>query len=192
MKTFKVWLVVGGILVAIGLLLIYSGLLPSSSITRTEEIPYGADWFLYLELNLEAGKYVSGDFAETLGRTVNFYIFNEQQFNSYSQVGSSLSMFSLISNSGTFSFSAPTSGKYYLVFAHSVGYQEIQHVRVTYRIAGISWSLLTAGITILAVGAVLEAFGLRLKKKQAAPTQQPADVVMFDQPRQPPPPPPPG
>jgi len=108
-----------------------------------------------------------------------------EQFDAYATTGETDAVYSVTGNSGSFDVSLDTT-KGYLVFEHGADWMPVsQDVTLTYTIHGTLVTYLVGGIAVLAIGAVLIVYGVRLGKKEAAmapPQQQPtSDVMMFDQ-----------
>ena len=118
---------------------------------------------------------MSGQFADLTGGVVNVYVFGETQYEWYAFIGLGQTLFSANGSSGTFAIDLPSSGTYYLVFAHGTGSEESrQEVRVSYRVAGIEPEFITVGSALIAPGIALVAVGLwireRRHKRAASPT----------------------
>src|SRR5439155_11165855 len=83
--------------------------------------------------------------------------------------------FSVNGSFGSFSTDLPSSGTYYLVFAHGVGSEEsAQDVRVSYRVAGIEPEFIGVGLGLIAPGIILVGVGLwiRERRRKRAPAQK--------------------
>lgn len=183
MQRIKVLVVVGAILIFLGI----SILLPSfvsDSISDTITIPAGSDWHYYLEFGLPAGGQVTGDFEETLGRTVDFHLFSESQYNSYYNGIPTGSLYHDSGSSGTFSVTVPESSKYYMVFDHGSGYaSSSQSVRVNAQIIGFNVILAAIALIFAVIGIALIVSGYMSKKKldklEGPATPRDSDVIMF-------------
>lgn len=183
MQRIKILMVVGGILIFLGISILL-GSFVSDRISDTIKIPPGSDWHYYLEFNLPAGGQVTGDFEETLGRTVDFYLFSESQYNSYCHRIPTGSLYHDSGSSGNFSVTVPESGKYYMAFDHGSGYaSSSQSVKVNAQISGFNVILAVVALTFIVMGIALIVSGYRSKKKwdelKAPATPKDSDVIMF-------------
>ena len=86
----------------------------------------------------------------------------------------SRSLFSANGSSGSFAIDLPSSGTYYLVFAHGAGSEDsAQDVRVSYRVAGIEPEFIGVGSALIAPGIALVGLGLRFRERGRRSTTGP-------------------
>ena len=160
-------LLVGGVLFLSGQALLAASFLQGSQGT-VATIPAGPNWFYPYHIKVLGSSRVSGQFADLAGGVVNLYVFGESQYEWYAFIGLGQSLFSANGSSGTFAFHLPSSGTYYLVFAHGAGSEESrQEVRVSYRVAGIEPEFLGVGVPLIAIGIAGVGVGLWWRDRQA-------------------------
>lgn len=181
MEKWKIFNVVGGILILIGAILAANSILTSDrSQTENEEIePY---YLTYFESTSEiAGGSLSGHFSVYPG-TIDFYIFTKEQFDIFVDTGDADFVYHGSGSSGDFSVSFPTTGVYYIVASHAPAYVDItQQLTLTYVMKGLALTNLLIGIVVLAIGAVLIVIGLKVKGKENVEHENMLDdVTMFD------------
>lgn len=183
MQRIKIIVAVGVILLFLGIILLF-GSFVSDSESDTLTIPAGSDWHYFLEFFLPADGQVSGDFEETLGRSVDCFIFSESQYDSYIMGYSTGSLYHYSGSTGTFSVNAPESGKYYVVFDHGSGNEDSsQSVKVNVRIGGFNIILAAIALMFIVIGIALAITGYRSKKEldklKEPVTPQESDVIIF-------------
>lgn len=166
-KTPRVLLLVAGVLFLSGQALLTSSFFQGTQGTIAT-IPAGPTWFFPYHIKVLGSSRVSGQFADPAGGVVNVYVFGESQYEWYAFIGLGQGLFSTNGSSGTFSIDLPSSGTYYLVFAHGAGSEEArQEVRVSYRVAGIEPEFLGVGVPLIAIGIAGVALGLWWRDRQA-------------------------
>jgi len=191
MRAYRIVLFVSGILVFFGLGLALEPFLDLPPFFEPDEetgtvlIPAGGSRVFGLNI-LGAGT-ISGSFSESTGRAVVFSIFNETGYRSYKGSGElSDSLLTVNGNSGDFFVAFPRSGKYYLVFEHGVGYEDLPiEVSFTAHLEGATEiTLLLIGLPILSGGVALTIVGLLLRQRarstRAAGASQVIDVLFFE------------
>jgi len=173
-KASRVLLLIGGVLFLSG-----QGLLSASFLQGTQgtvaTIPPGPSWFFVYQIKVLGSSRVSGQFADLAGDVVKVYVFGQTQYELYAFIGLGEGLFSVNGSSGSFSTDLPSSGTYYLVFAHGVGSEEsAQDVRVSYRVAGIEPEFIGVGLGLIAPGIILVGVGLwiRERRRKRAPAQK--------------------
>ena len=173
-KAPRVLLLVGGVLFLSGQALLAASFLQGTQGT-VATIPPGPTWFFPYHIKVLGSSRMSGQFAALTGGVVNVYVFGETQYEWYAFIGLGQTLFSANGSSGTFAIDLPSSGTYYLVFAHGTGSEESrQEVRVSYRVAGIEPEFITVGSALIAPGIALVAVGLWIRERRhrraASPT----------------------
>lgn len=187
MKTSKILIMVGPILILIGIGLIWGAVMPAEY-TEDFTIPGNSlseSYFYVFESTNIIGLRMEGEFeVEGLLESVTMYVMTPDQYNAYINSEGTEAELTVSGHSGSFDISLDTM-KGYLVFEHGLLWSLFaQDVTLTYTVHGTAVTFLVAGIIMMAVGVVLIVYGLRLGKKEAAtapPTQATADVMMFDQ-----------
>ena len=166
-KTPRVLLLVGGVLFLSGQALLAASFLQGAQGT-VATIPAGPTWFFPYHIKVLGSSRVSGQFADPAGGVVNLYVFGETQYEWYAFIGLGQSLFSTNGSSGTFAIDLPSSGTYYLVFAHGAGSEDSrQEVRVSYRVAGIEPEFIGVGVPLIAIGIAGVGVGLWWRDRRA-------------------------
>lgn len=121
MKWSSVLLITGLLLAPLGIVAIIN----NQPYARTFSFTIPPGEYHYQPIRLNNGELLSGDFTENQNQPINFYVFNQQQYDGYKVTGVSVSLLSM-SNvpSGTYTISIPAAGTYYLVTAHGTGYDQ--------------------------------------------------------------------
>ena len=185
MKSYRVLVVVGGILLVIGILLAL-GAPANDSKDSTFSIPSGAGYYYeYTLTGVFTGEEITFSYAVQSGGTVDVYLLSAAAYSSYSYDLTVPS--SLYANASTVSGAGrvviPADGTYYLVVNHGSGYTtSAQSGQMSIRASGLNLTLLAAGIVLAAIGIALLAVGYRLRgKAQVAPPgyARPSQVTMF-------------
>src|SRR5207248_11299592 len=81
-------------------------------------IPPGPSWFFVYQIKVLGSSRISVQFADLAGDVVNVYVFGQTQYELYAFIGLGQGLFSVNGSFGSFSTDLPSSGTYYLVFAH--------------------------------------------------------------------------
>jgi len=147
----------------------------TSSLQSTFNIQPGYTYSLTTDRNPSDS--ISGDFQETSGNPVSFYIMTSAQ---YAAAQNKIS-FTYVYNktdtaSSTFSYTFTTQDTYYLLFDHGDGYSqtaETVHFQRTYGTTNTTAEVL--GIIFLAYGLISLVFVFRMKNRDLdeTPQQQP-------------------
>ena len=166
-KAPRVLLLIGGVLFLSGQAFLAGSFLQGTQGT-VATIPAGPAWFYVYEIKVLGSSRMSGQFADLAGDVVNLYVFGERQYEVYAFIGLGRSLFSANGSSGSFVIDLPTSGTYYLVFAHGAGSEDsAQDVRVSYRVAGIEPEFMGVGVPLIAIGIAGVSVGLWRREQQA-------------------------
>ena len=178
MKSFQALVIVAGILIIIGIYVVYPPLPVSDNLAAN--IPTGT-YYYRITFNIYKANQISGTYSVTGGTTVNVYIFTAGQFDLYKTSQTTDNLFKTTGSSGSFSTSVSTPGTYYLVLDHATN-NNAQDVQITYLLDGWNPTFLVGGIALIGVGIALGILGNRQRRKQEAPRKV-TDVVVFDQPK---------
>ena len=131
--------------------------------------------FFKIASNLRDQTVIQGQFQETQGRPVTFYLMSSSQFAAF-QTGQSIDNLYSISDaaSGTFSYVSTLPDTYYLVFTHGTGLLTITET-VTFRRTYISLDefQLVSGIILAVLGALELYWGLRPRRGPPFPLPPP-------------------
>jgi len=156
-KAPRVLLLIGGVLFLSG-----QGFLAASFLQGTQgtvaTIPAGPAWFYVYEIKVLGSSRMSGQFADLAGDVVNLYVFGERQYEVYAFIGLGRSLFSANGSSGSFAIDLPSSGTYYLVFAHGAGSEP---------------EFIGLGSALIAPGVALVGLGLRIRERGRRSTTGP-------------------
>ena len=126
-----------------------------------------------------SGDSISGDFHETSGMLVSFFILNSAQFASHQVGGSFNYLYSLQDTpSGSFSYTTQTQDTYYLFFDHGTGLSntgETVYFQRTY----LTHSLyrLQLGLVFIAIAGVDLVFALRIRTPETPELPPPVPTV---------------
>jgi hypothetical protein len=167
-RGWQVLIVVGAILLLSGVGLLASSW--STGFTSLDEIPAGAEWYVYIEVHVLSGGSLQVDYAVTSDGTVDLFAFTAAQYEAYSSTGTGTFLHGEADvSSGRFDVSLPEAGTYYVAMQHSFAYAGVvQNVRTTFRVVGLSPTWLIAGLAILSPGVVFAAIGLSLRRRAVA------------------------
>lgn len=135
--------------------------------TYTDIIPAG-NYARSTEVIVYTQGQVAGDFSETSGQLISFYVFDSQQHTAYqTQQGIPEALFSVAEvSSGNYSVSVGLPGAYYLVFAHGVGLGQIpQEINFTITIGGTNTLTLGTGVGAIAAGTASLVAGYNARRK---------------------------
>ena len=181
MALWKIVNPIGGILIAIGLILALNSVLTSSN-THTENGEILPGYLLYYETTSEiAGGSLTGTYTVSTG-SVDFYIFTASQWEEYKNTGIADNLYHNTGSSGSYSVTFPDIGKYYMVANHApANIDDTQHLTLTYTMKGVVMTFVIIGVALLAAGIVMLVFGFRMKKKETAEHQKLVnDVTLFE------------
>jgi hypothetical protein len=179
-KAFQALLVIGGILVIIGIYVVYPPFPISGNYAAS--IPTG-NYFYRITFNILKADHILGTFSEASGNSVTVYIFNAAQYDAYRNGGFAVSLFSTSGPTGSFSASISSPGDYYLILQHGASNtNQIQNVQVSYVIDGMNPVFLGSGIALIAAGIALGYLGYIKKRRTVAPRSV-TDVILFDRPQ---------
>ena len=167
-----------GILVTIGIYVIYPPLPVSDNITAN--IPTGT-YYSRIPFSIYKANQISGTYSVNGGSSVNVYIFTASQYDLYRTSQLTDNLFKVTGSSGSFSATVSSPGTYYLVFDHATN-NSAQDVQITYLLDGWNPIFLGAGIAMIGIGIALGVLGNRQRRKQETPRKV-TDVVVFDQPK---------
>ncbi len=177
MRAFQALLVLGGILVIVGIYVVF----PASPVSGAEaaSIPTG-NYYYRIGFSIFKGGHLSGSFAEASGNIVTLYIFDTSQFDSYRTSGVTTSLFETSGANGSFSALLSSPGNYYIVLQHGTAYSgQAQNVQVSYAIDGINPTILFSGIGTI-VGGIFVALLGYARKRKTTPPRAVTDVILFD------------
>ena len=186
MRKSKIFTNIGAVLVVVGLLAVGYGVLPGDE-SDTFTIPGGSEYYYVIEtkdiINLE----ISGDFTVTDGTAVALFVFTPDQYDDFAAGTGTASLYHITAEAAEFSVADEGSSKLFIVFMHAGSYTA-QEVSYNLSASGIIIMLVVAGAILMATGAVMVVFALRVKKGEVAaapPMPQTSDVVRFDEPKPP-------
>jgi hypothetical protein len=164
-RGWKVLVIVGAILLLSGVGLLASSW--STGFTSLDEIPAGADWYVYIEVHVLSEGSLQVDYAVTSDGTVALFAFTQAQFEAFRTTGTGTFLHGEADvSSGRFDVSLPEAGTYYVTMHHGLAYAGVvQNVRTTFRVLGLSPTWLISGLAILAPGVAFTAIGLALRRK---------------------------
>ncbi len=184
-------IVIGGIALVIGVASLALGYLPSTATDRMT-IPSGPNWYVVIDVPIVGGGYLSGNFQELAGGSVNVYVFTGAQYRDYDAGAYSGALFTTRGSSGQLSVGLPGSDTFHLVFDHATGYEAFQQdVRVTTTVTGMRPVALGRGLVATAIGLTLMGIGLYKRNREdrvarAMVPLAPANVVFYPPPVSPP------
>jgi len=144
-----------------------------SSGSRQSTFSFGPDLHYRIPADFAAGTTIEGQFRETSGRAVSFYLMSSAQYSSYvggTWIGSLYGVGEAISSS--ISYTTPVRDTYYLVFFHGTGINDTQTVNFEWGFRTVSVPLLVAGVAfvVLAVYDFYVAFGRAPSGSTAPPS----------------------
>ncbi len=123
--------------------------------------------FFKITTNLRDQTLLTGNFRETAGRIVNFYIMNSVQFAAFQLGQGNTSLFSLKDvPDGSMTFTSDLPDAYYLVFTHGTGLlnmTETVNFQRTY--VSLDEFQIISGIIVLVLGGIVFFWGLRPKRR---------------------------
>jgi len=152
LHSFKIWLLLGGIVV-----LVLSGivLLPEAA-TSTQSFSFQPGQLYRIEFSIIGSGQVSGNYSEASGSPLNLYVFTENQYSQYSNTGSSIDdLYRTTGASGSFVAYLPGTGNYYVILSHTTAsLQSVQTGHLTAQVQGLSPVTLLIGTTCFIIGGV--------------------------------------
>ncbi len=156
-------IVVGSMLIIIGSVSVYSSNLAHYFQSTFNVLPFK---FFKIPSNLRDQTTITGQFKETSGRSITFYIMSSVQFSAFQLGTNQGSLFSLLDvSSGSISWTSNVPDTYYLIFAHGTGLlatTEVVSFQRTY--LSLDRFELIAGALLLGLGALEVYWGLRPKE----------------------------
>lgn len=178
-EKWKIVNAVGGILIVIGIwFALGAAVLDSDSQTKTVDINPGYYYAIYTTSSM-SGASVSGSFSASPG-AVDFFVYTNEQYEYFDTHGfSSDYIYSDSGNAGAFSVALPGTGTYYMVALNADPTSTVaQEYTITFVLKGLAWTPLIMGIMIIAAGAVLSIYGLKLKAKAARDLEELATPIV--------------
>jgi hypothetical protein len=177
-KSFQALVILAGVLLTIGIYVIYPPLPASDSITANI---LSGNYYSVIHFDMYKTNQISGTYSVSGGSSVNVYIFTTSQYDLYKTGQTTDNLFKTTGSSGSFATTVSTPGTYYLVLDHATN-TNAQDVQITFLVDGWSPIFLGTGIALIAIGIALGLLGNRQRRKQEAPRKV-TDVVVFDQPK---------
>ncbi len=154
----------GLILLVIGSLAVYNTNVAHSYQSTFNVLP---SKFFKIGSNLRDQTLITGNFQETAGRTLNFYIMSSVQFAAFQVGQGNTSLFSLRDvPTGSVSYTSILPDTYYLVFSHGTGLlntTETVSFQRTY--VSLDEFQVASGVILLALGAAVLFWGLRPRNR---------------------------
>lgn len=188
MNKGKIVTAVGAVIALIGLLILVYAILPAED-TMEFTIPSG-EYYYYTSYGGLIGGSIEMDFVVADG-AVRVYVFDQDEYDSYSSTGLGDYVFTTSGDSGSFNYVLPDTGIYYFVFEHgSLSGSISQEVTVTTTVNGIALLGTILGVVLVVVGIAIALFGRRMtarELKNAPPSSAPTDVTFFQGQQQNPP-----
>ncbi len=155
---------VGLILLVIGSLAIYNTNVAHSYQSTFNILPTK---FFKIASNLRDQTLITGNFQETAGHTLNFYIMSSVQFAAYQVGQGNTSLFSLRNvPTGSVSYTSILPDTYYLVFSHGTGLlntTETVSFQRTY--VSLDEFQVASGVILLGLGIAVLFWGLRPRNR---------------------------
>ncbi len=167
--------VVGIMLIIIGSVSVYSSNVVHPFQSTFNVLP---GKFFKIPSNLRDQTTITGQFKETSGRNVTFYIMSSVQFSAFQLGVNQGSLFSLRDvSSGSVSWTSSVPDTYYLVFAHGTGLlatTEVVSFQRTY--LSLDRFELIAGVLLIGLGALEVYWGLRPREGRLIVPGSPKNV----------------
>jgi hypothetical protein len=176
----KLMIIFGSIVAIVGPYLLFTAIVPYEE-TIDHTIPAGMVFSISYG-GLAWGSY-SGEYSQSSGGSIEFYVFTESQYEDYLDGISTTSLHYAIGSSHSFSVSLPGYGRFFMAFV-PVNYNSDCLITVSYRVSGITVPVLALGAVLLAGGIATVFLGTRrMRAKEASkPFAGPTDVVIFKKP----------
>ncbi len=169
MATYKRGLIVAGvILLALGATSLYFSNAVHSFQSTLNVLPTR---YFRIASNLRDQTYITGQFQETSGRAVTFYIMSSAQFASF-QLGQATANLYAVPEvaSGSISFTSSVPDTYYLVFTHGQGLLNVtQTVNFQRTYTSLDDFHIASGGILLVLGVLEIYWGARLREAYALP-----------------------
>jgi len=124
-----------------------------STLSRQSTFNFGAQRWYRIEADLAGGTTIEGQFVETSGRAVNFYIMSSAQYTSFvngTWIGSLYGLGEVISSSIAYTTTARDT--FYLVFTHGSGINNTQTVNFARTFTNLNLVYLISGLGFVAIG----------------------------------------
>lgn len=157
-------IIVGLILLAIGGIAVYNTNAAHSYQSTFNVLP---GRFFKITTNLRDQTLLTGNFRETTGRIVNFYVMNSVQFAAFQLGQGNANLFALTDvPDGSVTFTSSLPDAYYLVFTHGTGLlnmTETVNFQRTY--VSLDEFQIISGVLLLILGGIVLYWGMRPKHK---------------------------
>jgi len=126
-----------------------------STLSRQSTFNFGAGQWYRIAADLASGTTIEGQFAETSGRAVNFYVMSSAQYTSFANgtwIGSLYGLGEVISSS--ISYTTTARDTFYLVFSHGSGINNTQTVNFARTFTNLNLLYLVSGLGFVAIGCI--------------------------------------
>ncbi len=157
-------IIVGLILLAIGGIAVYNTNAAHEYQSTFNVLP---GRFFKITTNLRDQTLLTGNFRETMGRLVNFYIMNSVQFAAFQLGQGNANLFSLKDvPEGAVTFTSALPDAYYLVFTHGTGLLNVtETINFQRTYVSLDEFQIVSGVILLVLGGLVLYWGLRPKRK---------------------------
>ncbi len=179
-RVVRILIVVGIVFVLAGLFLIFYAMSPSGS-QDTAPIPPNdlstqTEYFSEYDWSVLSGGTVQGTFTVTNGTPVSVFVFNDADYNAWTNGQNLTGLYNVTAASGTLDLQVSGWNTYHIVFAHGPGYggQE-QDVSVDLTSTGIDPGYFLGGIAAAVIGVALAIFAVLRSRRPAQ--QAPSGVL---------------
>jgi len=180
----------GGALIALGLVIALVGAMPATE-DKTVEVPTTYQFAGVYYGDLLFGS-VHVEYEVDSGRTMQVYVFTEEQYDSYYDDVWAGCIYQETGGSGEFSFKMDDTGDHYIIFEHEdLVYPLNERVAVSLTVNGISVLAVGISASLIALGVVILFLGGRMKAR-ASPQVERHPLQGLTAAEPPPPQPPPG
>jgi hypothetical protein len=186
MRAWQILIGVGAIVLLIGIGVAAGSANPLTA-AETLEIRAGAEWYVFYEFNVLGGR-LEASFTESQSQAVDVFLYGEAEYTAYVAGSYPTNVYSATASAGTIDVTLPRGGRYYLVFEHGPGLDgTAQTITTSIKVSGIDPTPLGIGLVVLAIGALLLAFGYRSKRREARmpprfPGAAPGPATMYGPP----------
>ncbi len=171
MKKGKILMAVGALMLIVGLYFTAFAVLPADE-TIELTIPAG-DYYYYIAYSGLIGGSIEVDYTVADG-TVSIYIFDSDEFAEYGTTGIADHLYTTSGDSGSFTFSVPDSGTYYIVLEHGFLSGILsQDVMLDTTVNGIAITGIVIGVILIVAGVAVAFLGSRMKTRESAATPPP-------------------
>jgi len=159
-------LVAGIVSVGLGFAFVAASTVPQSRNTSFQ-LPMGQYYYTYLRFETLTAGTITVTYQASPG-AVDQYVLTQAQYAVFQTYSTTDTLFSTTGSSGSFTTSLPSSGTYYLVTTHAVGYEATPQSGIhSTTVTGIVPTPFYVALIAFATGLVLLVIGLWLRTKPA-------------------------